>query len=106
MSRIPKRVEREFIRRCKALAERNGERLGEHPARFLLKRWDLKILWQPDEMYLDVRIILRDRKPEDVVWCLVVKEIRKQPEWGYVLEVFHYLDLMERAMILEDLADV
>ena len=104
--RVTKAEKREFVRRCKELARRHGERTKYYPARWQYQILDLQIRWQPDEDYLHVRLKLPNRKPVNESWSMVVQERRSNSEWGYVHRVHDHLELLRRVMVLDDLADV
>ena len=106
-NRVTKAEKREFIRRCKELARRDGVRIKYYPARFSYNIFDdLRILWQPDEDYLHVSLKLPNRKPVNETWSMVVQELHGQTKWGYVHNVRHHLELLRRVMVLDDLSNV
>jgi len=106
MKRVTKKEKREFVRRCKELTKRHGERIKYYPARWQYQILNLWMRWQPDEDYLHVRVKLPNRKPPNETWSLVVQEHRNGATWGCTTEIHHHLDALRRAMILDDLADV
>jgi len=104
---VTKQDKFEFIRRCKELARRDGERVQYCPARWVHEPCDdLNIQWCADECSLHVRVRLPNRRPFNEAWSMVVEQGRGQPTWGYIHQIPHHLVLMRQMMILDDLADV
>lgn len=106
MDRITKREKREFARRCKAIAERDGHRNNYHPARFEIVLFDdLLIYWRPDEQCLLIRLRQRNRKPSNEHVSMVLEEVRTQRRWGCLTHLREHLNLLREKMVLDDLAD-
>lgn len=107
MSPLTKQGQAEFVRRCRWMAEKRGERSRHHPAKFSHHPWsDLLIVWGPDEDYLVVRFLDRDRKPENQQWSMVVEVFRGESHWGWVRKVPDLLLRLRKEMVLEDLSGV
>lgn len=107
MDRVTKREKREFIRRCTTLAERLGERVNYHPARFeLVLANELRIFWRPDEQCLYIRMRHYNRKPTNESVSMVLEDTMGNRRWGCLTKLREHLNLMREKMVLDDLADV
>jgi hypothetical protein len=106
VSKLTEQDKREFINRCKVLAERIGTRVKYAPPIFQLElyREQLSVAWRPDALSLTVRVQL----PGNETMTTIVNEFRGNPQWGFVANQWteHYLDLLRKDMVLDDLADV
>lgn len=109
MIRLTKREKREFIQRCKWLAEHNGKRISYKPAKWYLNlEPGMDVSWNADSEHLYVRVRLPNRKLENESSSMVVSDTYGQSRWGYSdgATLQDCLKRMRQLMVLDDLADV